>query len=323
MTTTRQRNEGQVVNNTNASSEVSSIVQSVMNQVNNGPSNRIPLFSPESDDVNDWIVAFEVLTSRKVEQRVELLPTVLKKKALSWYASQYRSLNGQVRSWDEWKAALQSEFGRSVMAILNELCNRCQRDNETPHEYYQSVIGLCSLSNPAMTEVEKINHLLRGLNNGLREKMILMCPSTSQDFLDKLNRIHVNVPSRMKDDQSNVVEIAKALANKQQVEPSLLNVDDKEISILRDELKNLSQKMEEMCIKNSNGTNRYQDRNRYSGEARTCYYCGARGHLQNDCRKKRGDDYRQRNDHQYRQRGDSPRRNSFSPGRQGNGQGRW
>ena len=250
-------------------------------------------FTPESDDVNDWIVAFEVLTSRKMEQRVELLPTVLKKKALSWYASQHRSLNGQVRSWDEWKAALQSEFGRSIMAILNELCNRSQRDNETPHEYYQSIIGLCSLANPAMTEVEKINHLLRGLNNGLREKMILMCPSTSQDFLEKLNRIHVNIPPRVKDDQSNVVEIlAKALANKQQVEPSLLNVDDKEITFLRNELKNLSQKMDDMCMKNGNGTDRYQSRNRYQSDDRTCYYCGIKGHLRNDCRKKRSEEYR-------------------------------
>ena len=74
-----------------------------------------------------------------------------------------------------------------------------------------------------------------------------------------------------------------------------------------------------------NGTDRYQSQEqdtRVTIEA--CYYCGIKGHLQRiDCRKKRSDEYRQRNDRQYRQRGDSPRRNSYSPGRQGNGQGRW
>ena len=51
-----------------------------------------------------------------------------------------------------------------------------------------------------------------------------------------------------KSDQNNVVELlAKALADKPNPEPSLLNVDDKEMTYFKKELRNLSQRMDQLC----------------------------------------------------------------------------
>ena len=279
-------------------------------------SKRVPIFNPESDEINDWIIAFEIATKGKEERRVDLLPTALKNKAFSWFASQHRVLNGEDRSWDQWKESLTIEFGRSSMAVLNELCNRRQKESESPKDYYQSVITLCSMANPLMSEVEKISHLLRGLTVSLREKMILMCPTSAKDFLEKMNMLNVSTPSSSKTDQSNLVELlAKALAEKQSIAPTLLNVDDKEISYLRKELKNLSQRMDELCQGNQHqGT---FSRNTVRDD-RSCHFCGIKGHFARDCRKKKREQSQGSNRYENKryQRGSSP-------GRQGNGQGRW
>ena len=277
----------------------------------------MPFFYPESQDVNDWIVAFEVITQRKDGQRVEYLPTVLKNKALSWYASEHRTLNGHQRTWEEWREGLKNEFGRSSMAILNELVNRCQKDGESPQDYYQSMITLCSLANSNMTEVEKVSHLLRGLNPPIREKIVLMCPTSAKDFLDKLNRLNVVMPSSQCD-QNNVVELlAKALADKQNPEPSLLNVDDKEMSFFKKELRNLSQRMDQLC--QAQDSNRSRQRRDYTQiEERSCHYCGIQGHLMRDCRKRRNNQFKSSG---YQRR--SEIQSSPGRGRQENGRGRW
>ena len=204
------------------------------------------------------------------------------------------------------------------MAILNELINRSQKETESPKEYYQAIINLCSLANPDMTEVGKISHLLRGLNSSLREKMILMCPSSANDFLQKINMLHVAAPTKKEGDLNVVELLTKALAIKQNTEPSLLNVDDREMAYVKKELKNLSDKMEQLC--NGNG-DRYDGRRGTGGnEERSCHYCGIKGHLMKDCKRKNGyrRDNRYQSNDQRGQRGSSP---NF--GRQGNGRGRW
>ena len=164
------------------SSDAVTLMQNLINSMDTGRG-RVPFFYPESQDVNDWIVAFEVITQRKDGQRVDYLPTVLKNKALSWYASEYQNTLMVIKEHGRnGENGLKSEFGRSSMAILNELVNRCQKDGESPQDYYQSMITLCSLANSNMTEVEKVSHLLRGLNPTIREKIVLMCPNFSQRF---------------------------------------------------------------------------------------------------------------------------------------------
>ena len=266
----------------------------------------IPKFNPAADNVEDWLAAFESTIPNET-LRVSRLGIALQASAASWYASQLRVLGRNNRSWSQWRAALVAEFSSHQRALFTTLLNHTQRPGQDPIEFYRKTIQLCRQVNAQMQEPEILNHLLRGIEPSLRDKLILMCPTTSADFLAKLQLLcsSTPIPTSAPNDQAKLIEtLALALVEKQQphaVEPQFYQRPE------HDELYELRVRVRELERQLAEARSRPSSPQEY----RRCFLCGRQGHIARFCRS-------QPTSTQPRSRHSSPnfrRNNRYSPPR--------
>lgn len=171
---------------------------------------KIPKFNPILQEVAGWLATYKQAIPQEKE-RINQLNSAFKGTASNWYATERRLLNGTERNWNEWERAIYEEFGKNEADVFNELNNRKQQPGEDSKKYCSEVINLCSLANMHMSEQEKINYLLRGLQPQFREKIVLMRPKTSTQFVKDLKVIESNC---VKKEENALDQLLSTIAEK-------------------------------------------------------------------------------------------------------------
>lgn len=267
-------------------------------------------FNGTTEEVEDWLVVYEAQAHRLTdEQKVNKLWTVLEGRAAEWLIQQKRSPSPPA-TWQQWKDALKQQFGRTKQDYLMQLTNRCQRFDENLIDYYHDVIQLCLHTNPQMNEEEKICHLIKGLLPEVKEKMLIMCPTSSNDFLSKLRVIAstgiTSATSPMVTLLADLVQEVKELRLKATSTPALVQTEQPSTA---EEIKKLKEEIDSL---------KGQIRRQTARPRPTCHNCGRTGHFRRDCRsrpERRSQDPRPSSPYPDRQRSTSRERSGNQYGR--------
>ncbi|RWS21712.1 hypothetical protein B4U80_11786, partial [Leptotrombidium deliense] len=219
----------------------------------------IPCFDPAKQDVNEWIIAFNAVTNGKTDQqKIQFLPNTLQNSALRWFTGQASQANFANRTWQQWEDAIKHEFGRKLNNIVRDLHTRQQKEHEKATEFCRETLRLCSQTNPNMTEEEKIEHLMRGIKPDLRERIFLMSPTDSNDFVTKIGSLEtMQFKSGSADIQSLADSLVTQIVSKMNIqshnnrETPILHQDERS-NVLEERIDSLNAKLDKFMDLQSN-----------------------------------------------------------------------
>lgn len=169
-----------------------------------------PVFDPSTDRINEFFVKFNAVMSGASDgDKISKLAVSLKNDALSWYVSELEKPAAANRTFAEWQAILSSQFAKSSTSLCNELFANKQKEKQTAVEYFHSTLRMCSAVDSTMSEEIKLAHLQRGLKKPLQEKIKLMKPKTTAEFLTDLQSLNelADEANDKDDQQKKLIEI--------------------------------------------------------------------------------------------------------------------
>lgn len=145
----------------------------VAQPVGKGKERTPPTFHGEAhEDVDEWLHQFDRVAAFNVwnpDQRLRNLGMALEGVAERWLAT----LHPQPASADEFRQQLLATFKSQSyeLELESQLRSRVQGVGESPMTYCHDVIYLCSKIDHNMAERIKVQHILRGLQGTLIEKV--------------------------------------------------------------------------------------------------------------------------------------------------------
>ncbi|XP_040066951.3 uncharacterized protein LOC120840460 [Ixodes scapularis] len=111
----------------------------------------------------------------------------LRDTARTWFETHEEELT----SWDLCKAKLQDLFGRPTgrkLSAKRKLASRVQTSTESYVTYIQDVLSLCRKANPEMPEIERMEHILKGIADDAFQLLVIKDCSTVDDVLKECRR---------------------------------------------------------------------------------------------------------------------------------------
>ncbi|XP_075725907.1 uncharacterized protein LOC142767652 isoform X1 [Rhipicephalus microplus] len=139
-----------------------------------------PIFSGTDDhDVDDWLATYElvnVLNKWDEATRMATVGLYLSGIAHLWL----RNHETDVPTWTAFKAKFSEVFGRpSVRKLRTEqrLQSRSQLPGENFTSYIEDVIALCTRVDVNMTEVDRIKHIFKGIDEDAFQMLISKNPA--------------------------------------------------------------------------------------------------------------------------------------------------
>lgn len=222
-------------------------------------SRQIPLFDPTTDRINEFLVKFNsCLDGASGSEKISKLAASLKGDALTWYVTELDTAPGKMRTFEEWQELLRKQFSKSSQTLCAELFANRQKSKQTPVEYYHATLRMCSMVDPQMSEQMKLMHLQRGLQQSTLEKIKLMKPKTTSEFLTDLQSLQEEIEEKKDESQQKLIEILTIQLAKEQ-----------------------ERKKQEVPILFAN------TRSERAGARRDCFTCGSPSHFAAACPKNR------------------------------------
>ena len=113
--------------------------------------------------------------------------------ALDWF----QELPGKPPDWDTFRTTFLQRFpsppsSHHPFESFQQLSNRRQGIHETTVDYYTHVLKLCHQYNPHMSDVERVDHLKKGLRPSLLEKVLDHEPETPTEFIELVLKAESN-----------------------------------------------------------------------------------------------------------------------------------
>lgn len=149
------------------------------------------LFTGTGDqEVEDWIDLYERVSVHNRWDGTIMLANVifyLRDTARTWFETHEEELT----SWDLCKAKLQDLFGRPTgrkLSAKRKLASRVQTSTESYVTYIQDVLSLCRKANPEMPEIERMEHILKGIADDAFQLLVIKDCSTVDDVLKECRR---------------------------------------------------------------------------------------------------------------------------------------
>lgn len=140
-----------------------------------------PIFSGSGEsDVDEWLSRYDkVGASNRWDDPMKLgyVQFYLADIAQLWYHNH----EAELPSWSAFKTAIKDVFGRPAARKLlaeQRLRQRAQQPGETYTGYIEDVLHLCTRVDPAMPEEAKINHILKGIEDGAFQLLLARNPTT-------------------------------------------------------------------------------------------------------------------------------------------------
>lgn len=131
-------------------------------------------------DAEDWLSSYErVGNYNRWDDSMKLasVPYSLSKVAEQWYQNNVRDFT----TWAAFKTRFLGVFDRPAVRKLRaeqRLRERAQQLGENFTSYIEDVLDLCRRVDPAMTDAEKIRHILKGIDDGAFQMLIAKDPTT-------------------------------------------------------------------------------------------------------------------------------------------------
>ena len=150
-----------------------------------------------TQDAERWLVhASNVLRVQGFtdpRELTHLLSGFLDGDALDWFQDHKTML----LEWPEFRMAFIQRFPsppsiRNPFEYFQQLSNRRQGLSESTAEYYTGVLKLCHDYNPHMSDVERVDHLKKGLRPSLLEKVLDRDPTTPDEFIEVVFKAESN-----------------------------------------------------------------------------------------------------------------------------------
>ncbi|XP_077497876.1 uncharacterized protein LOC144108538 [Amblyomma americanum] len=119
----------------------------------------------DGSDVENWINLYERVSNYNRWDPTLMLANVifyLNGTARVWYETHEEELT----SWDTFKEKLKTLFGRPddrQLAAKKQLATRAQSSTESYVAYIQDILALCHKVDAAMSETDKVGHVLKGI----------------------------------------------------------------------------------------------------------------------------------------------------------------
>lgn len=145
-----------------------------------------PIFSGTDDnDVEEWLSSYERVSVHNKWNDSDKLAYVsfyLAGVASLWFRNHERD----IRTWSAFKTSITEVFDRPAVRILRaeqRLRTRAQDTGETFTSYIEDVLDLCRRVNAAMTEAEKIKHVMKGIDDDAFQMLLAKDPRTVGDVI--------------------------------------------------------------------------------------------------------------------------------------------
>ena len=255
-----------------------------------GTSGRPPAFDGKRS-VEDWISNFELATDGlKDEKKISMLPIVLKDSALTWLASESRSKTHG--SWGDWKESIRTHFKKPIEAVMAELANTTWNGSaDTLLDYIQNKLALCSMAEPNMGDVMKVDYLLRGVPTKFQRDLILLTPKDPTEFKTKLQVLLRAAGTQSGSGDKEIFEAFLAQIKEKVTpvpEPVLYAPEKKNDDLMAriEKLEKSARYNEQKKSGYKNGNNNFQRGYNKGGNQRKdfeCFHCKKRGHYAADC----------------------------------------
>ena len=142
-------------------------------------------------DPNKWLKGFDRVAKYNRWDHTMCLANVyfyLDGTAQQWFENNEDKLN----DWETFQEELKKTFGdrqRQIRSAEEQLKNRAQRHGEPTQSYIQSVLALCNVVNPNMTEADKITHLMKGIAEDMYQALLIKDVATTEEFIKWCQRI--------------------------------------------------------------------------------------------------------------------------------------
>ena len=150
------------------------------------PQREPPIFSgTDENDVEDWLSIFERVSALNKWTDADKLTRVsfyLAGVASLWF----RNHEGDVQTWPQFKTSITAVFDRPAVRKLRaeqRLRARAQDTGETFTSYIEEVVDLCRRVDAAMTESEKIKHIMKGIDDDAFQMLLAKNPTTVNDVI--------------------------------------------------------------------------------------------------------------------------------------------
>ncbi|XP_075739470.1 uncharacterized protein LOC142784961 [Rhipicephalus microplus] len=140
-----------------------------------------PIFTGSTEsDVEDWLARYDkVGASNKWDDPSKLgyVTFYLADTAQLWFNNHA----ADITTWFAFKTAITDVFGRPAARKLqaeHRLRHRAQQPGETYTGYIEDVLHLCNRINSTMPEEKKIQHILKGIDDGAFQMLLARNPPT-------------------------------------------------------------------------------------------------------------------------------------------------
>lgn len=139
----------------------------------------------DDQDVEDWLVSYErVSTHNNWDDRIKLNNVIfyLAGVANLWF----RNHEADLTTWSQFTTSFTEVFGRPAVRKLRaeqRLRERAQQSGENFTSYIEDVVDLCKRVDSAMTEADKIKHILKGIDDDAFQMLLAKNPQTVADVV--------------------------------------------------------------------------------------------------------------------------------------------
>lgn len=144
-----------------------------------------------ADDVSDWIDSFERASRHnRWDDHLKLSNVIfyLTNVAHTWFINHELEFD----TWTTFKTRMLEVFGKSAArkhVAERKLALRVQQKGETYTSYIEDVLSLIKLADKDMQERDKLQHLLKGIDEEAFRVLLVIKPSTLTQFSDECLRL--------------------------------------------------------------------------------------------------------------------------------------
>ncbi|RWS23389.1 hypothetical protein B4U80_13387 [Leptotrombidium deliense] len=259
-------------------------------------------FTGRSDEcIVDWLDHFDMIGNANGwatdDEKFKRLPSYLDGTARKWYFGYVKQLKTPPKDYKELKDAIKEVFGKGANQAISfdALHQRQMLLGESVEDYFFDKLRLCQRYNSSMTDLEKVNILLRGLAPYLLDRIYPLQPKTPSELFKLLRLFSEGAQmanSRTQWNSSAYQQVEQAAI---QAERSNFRSRDRGNGRFRQFNRDMRSSLDTIERRNRFQSPRRQSNERSQSRNRNgirCYNCQKVGHIARECRLRRGNNFR-------------------------------